>query len=81
MGDIRAGRDTINVFGSVGTRLLPYVSLVADWNGQDLGVGLPISIPFGGGTSFQITPAYVDLVNNETGGSRFVVSGGLGFNF
>ena len=81
VGDIRAGRDTINVFGSIGTRLLPYVSLVADWNGQDLGVGLPISIPFGGGTSFQITPALVDLVNNETGGSRFVVSGGLGFNF
>jgi len=81
VGDIRAGRDTINVFGSVGTRLFPGVSLVADWNGQDLGVGLPISIPFGGGTSFQITPALVDLVNNETGGSRFTVSGGLGFSF
>lgn len=81
VGDIRTGRDTINVFGSVGTRLLPFVSVVADWNGQDLGVGLPISIPFGGGTSFQITPALVDLVNNETGGSRFAVSGGFGFNF
>ncbi len=81
VGDIRNGRDTINVFGSVGTRLLPFVSVVADWNGQDLSVGLPISIPFGGGTSFQITPAYVDLVNNETGGSRFAVSGGFGFNF
>ncbi len=81
VGDIRNGRDTINVFGSVGTRLFSNVSLVADWNGQDLGVGLPISIPFGGGTSFQITPALVDLVNNETGGSRFTVSGGLGFNF
>ena len=80
VGDIRAGRDTINVFGSVGTHLFPGVSLVADWNGQDLGVGLPISIPLGG-ASFQITPAYVDLVNNETGGSRFVVSGGLGFSF
>jgi hypothetical protein len=81
VGDIRNGKDTINVFGSVGTRLFSNVSLVADWNGQDLGVGLPISIPFGSGTSFQITPALVDLVNNETGGSRFTVSGGLGFNF
>jgi hypothetical protein len=81
VGDIRAGRDTINVFGSIGTRLSPNFSLVADWNGQDLGVGLPISIPFGGGTSLQITPALVDLVNNETGGSRFAVSGGLGFSF
>ena len=80
VGDIRSGRDTINVFGSVGTRLLPFVTLIADWNGQDLGIGLPISIPLGG-ASLQITPAYVDLVNNETGGSRFVVSGGLGFSF
>jgi S-layer homology domain len=54
VGDIRTGNDTINIFGSVGTRLSSNFSLVADWNGQDLGVGLPISIPFGGGTSFQI---------------------------
>jgi hypothetical protein len=82
VGDIRTGRDTINVFGSIGTRLSSNFSLVADWNGQDLGVGLPITIPFGdGGTSIQVTPALVDLVNNETGGSRFVVSGGLGFQF
>lgn len=81
VGDIRAGRDNINVFGSLGTRLFSNVSLVADWNGQDLGVGLPISIPFGGGSSFQVTPALVDLVNSETGGSRFAVSAGLGFSF
>jgi S-layer homology domain len=81
VGDIRTGKDTINIFGSVGTNLFSNVSVVADWNGQDLGVGLPITIPFGGGSSFQITPALVDLTNSETGGSRFVVSGGLGFNF
>jgi hypothetical protein len=81
VGDIRRGVDTINIFGSLGTKLSSNFSLVADWNGQDLGVGLPISIPLGGGSSFQITPALVDLVNPETGGSRFVVSGGLGFNF
>jgi hypothetical protein len=81
VGDIRNGRDTINVFGSVGTRLSSNLSLIADWNGQDLGVGLPITFPLGSGSSFQITPALVDLVNNETGGSRFVVSGGLGFQF
>jgi hypothetical protein len=80
VGDIRNNRDTVNVFGSVGTRLSPNFSLVADWNGQDLGVGLPITIPFGA-SAFQITPALVDLANSETGGSRFVVSGGLGFRF
>jgi S-layer homology domain len=81
VGDIRTGKDNINVFGSIGTKLFSNVALVADWNGQDIGVGLPISIPFGGGSSFQITPALVDLGNSETGGSRFTVSGGLGFNF
>jgi hypothetical protein len=81
VGDIRRGIDSINVFGSLGTRLSSNFSLVADWNGQDLGVGLPITVPFGESASFQITPAFVDLVNSETGGSRFVVSGGLGLQF
>ncbi len=81
VGNIVKGTDTINVFGSVGTKLSSNLSLVADWNGQDLGVGLPITLQLGTGSSFQITPALVDLVNPETGGSRFTVSGGLGFNF
>ncbi len=81
IGDIRANKDNINVFGSVGTRLFSNVSLVGDWNGQDLSVGLPITIPFGGGSALQVTPAIVDIANPETGGSRFSVSGGLGFHF
>ncbi len=80
VGDIRANRENINVFGSLGTRLSPNFSLVADFNGQDLGIGLPITIPFGA-SALQITPALVDIANSETGGSRFVVSGGLGFRF
>jgi hypothetical protein len=79
VGDIRANKDNINVFGSLGTRLFSNVSLVGDWNGQDLSVGLPITIPFGGGSSLQVTPAVVDIP--ETGGSRFSVSGGLGIRF
>jgi hypothetical protein len=81
VGDIRGNKDNINVFGSLGTRLFSNISLVGDWNGQDLSVGLPITIPFGGGTSFQVTPALVDIANPETGGSRFSVSGGLGLHF
>jgi hypothetical protein len=81
VGDIRSpGKDSYNVFGSVGTRLSPNFAVIADWNGQDLSVGLPITIPFGG-TSLQVVPSLVDLVNKETGGSRFVVNAGLGFHF
>jgi S-layer homology domain len=81
IGDIRTNKDNTNVFGSLGTRLFSNVSLVGDWNGQDLSIGLPITIPFGGGSAFQVTPAIVDIANPETGGSRFSVSGGLGFRF
>jgi hypothetical protein len=81
IGDIRTNKDNVNVFGSLGTRLFSNISLVGDWNGQDLSVGLPITIPFGGGSSFQVTPAIVDIANPETGGSRFSVSGGLGLHF
>jgi S-layer homology domain len=80
VGDIRTGKDSYNVFGSIGTRLSPNFSLIADWNGQDLSVGLPITIPLGG-ASLQVVPSLVDLVNKETGGSRFVVNGGIGFQF
>jgi hypothetical protein len=80
VGDIRTGKDSYNVFGSIGTRLSRNFSLIADWNGQDLSVGLPITIPFGS-ANFQVVPSLVDLVNKETGGSRFVVNAGLGFQF
>jgi hypothetical protein len=80
VGDIRNNKDSYNVFGSIGTRLSPNFSLIADWNGQDLSVGLPITIPFGS-ANLQVVPSLVDLVNKETGGSRFVVNAGLGFQF
>ncbi len=80
VGDIRRGKDSYNVFGSVGTRLSPNFSLIADWSGQDLSIGLPITIPLGS-TSLQVVPSLQDLVNPETGGSRFVVNAGLGFSF
>jgi S-layer homology domain len=81
VGDIRTGKDNYGVFGSLGTRLSPNISLVADWNGQDLGIGLPISIYLGDSVSIQLVPAMADLINPETGGSRFTINGGLGFRF
>jgi hypothetical protein len=81
VGDIRTGKDSYGVFGSLGTRLSPNISLVADWNGQDLGIGLPIAIYLGDSVSLQFVPSIVDLVNKETGGSRFTLNGGLGFRF
>jgi S-layer homology domain len=81
IGDIRNRKDGYGVFGSLGTRLSPNFSLVADWNGQDIGVGLPITIYLGDTTTIQLVPSIVDLVNKESGGSRFTLNGGLGFRF
>ena len=81
VGDIRTGKDSYGVFGSLGTRLSPNFSLVADWNGQDLGVGIPITLYLGDSATIQVVPSVVDLVNKETGGARFVINGGLGFRF
>ncbi|WP_373541087.1 S-layer homology domain-containing protein [Chamaesiphon sp.] len=81
VGDIRTGKDSYGVFGSLGTRLSPNLSLVADWNGQDLGVGVPITLYLGDSATLQVVPSVVDLVNKETGGARFVVNAGLGFRF
>jgi S-layer homology domain len=81
VGDIRNGKDGYGVFGSLGTRLSRNFSLVADWNGQDLNIGLPISVYLGDTTTLQLVPSIVDLVNKETGGARFTINGGLGFRF
>jgi hypothetical protein len=81
VADIATGKDNIQIFGGIGTRLSPNFSLAADWNGQDLNIGLPIDIPLSSNLSLSILPSISDLINKETGGSRFVVSGGLGLNF
>ncbi len=81
VGDVRLDRNTYGVFGSIGTRLSPNVSIIADWDGQDLGIGIPVGFPLGDSFAVQVMPAMVDLINPETGGSRFTLSGGLGFRF
>ncbi|WP_310483803.1 S-layer homology domain-containing protein [Chamaesiphon sp. VAR_48_metabat_403] len=81
VGDIRNGKNSYGVFGSLGTRLSPNFSLVADWNGQDLNLGLPITVYLNDSATIQLVPSIVDLVNKETGGSRFTLNAGLGFRF
>lgn len=81
IGDIRSGKGGYGVFGSVGTRLSPNFSLVADWNGQDLNIGLPITVYLSDSSTIQLVPAAVDLVNRETGGPRWIINGGVGFRF
>jgi hypothetical protein len=77
--DIRSGDGSVNLFGSVGVRVAEPVSFIADWSGQDLGLGLSIS-PFRD-IPLTITPAIVDITGNSNSDARFVIGVGYGINF
>jgi hypothetical protein len=85
--DVRAGNKTIAAFGSAALRIWEPVSLIVDWPGQDLNVGVSI-VPF---KEFPLvlTPAINDLTglagtfNYGTGTvrPRFSLGAGLAFKF
>lgn len=76
--DIANDRDGINVFGNVAVRVAQPVSLIAEWSGQDLGVGVSIA-PFKN-IPLVITPAVRDLAGAGDG-PRFVLGTGFAYKF
>ncbi|HEY9815605.1 MAG TPA: hypothetical protein V6D20_07380 [Candidatus Obscuribacterales bacterium] len=74
--DVDEGNDTIGAFGSVAVRLAEPVSLVTEWTGQDLAIGLSVA-PFAN-RSIVITPALRDITGAGDG-ARFVL--GIGASF
>ena len=78
LGALRAEDNDVNVFGNVAVRVAQPVSFIAEWSGQDLGVGLSI-IPFKN-LPLVITPAVRDIAGAGDG-ARFVLGGGLLYRF
>ena len=72
------GDDEINVFGSVAVRAVKSASIIAEWTGQDLGVGVSVA-PFPN-IPLVITPALRDITGAGDG-TRFVVGTGFSFKF
>lgn len=68
----------VNVFGNVAVRVVQPVSLIAEWSGQDLGVGVSF-VPFKN-IPFVITPAVRDITGAGDG-PRFVLGTGFAFKF
>lgn len=68
----------VNAFGNVAVRVAEPVSLIAEWSGQDLGVGASIA-PFKN-IPLVITPAVRDIVGAGDG-PRFVLGTGMAFKF
>ena len=72
------GDDEISVFGSVAVRAVKSASIIAEWSGQDLGVGVSVA-PFPN-IPLVITPALRDITGAGDG-TRFVVGTGFSFKF
>lgn len=78
-GAIDAGSNDPNFFGSVGLRVLPQLSLVNSWTGNQLNMGISAA-PFQD-IPFTLTLGAGDVTNNRGNGVRFLMNGGFGFSF
>lgn len=67
-----------NVFGNLALRIIRPVSLIAEWTGQDIALGLSIA-PFRN-FPFVITPAVRDVTGSGYA-PRFVIGAGVSFKF
>lgn len=77
-GAIRADSNDPNVFGSLGLRVIPDVSVITNWTGSGLGLGLSAT-PFD--TPLVLTAGVSDLTDNTANGTRFIGSLGYSFSF
>jgi hypothetical protein len=73
------GKDGVNPFGSAALRIQEPVSLIVDWSGQDLNLGLSIT-PLRDWGLF-INPSLADVTRNAGDGMRFVMGVGFGYVF
>lgn len=77
--DVYAGKSGVNVFGSMGVRLLEQAAAIADWTGQDLTLALSL-VPFVR-VPVVITPGFADVTGRAGSGARFTLGIGVGFKF
>lgn len=75
---IEDDEDQINVFGSLAFRVAQPVSLITEWTGQDLALGLSVA-PFKN-IPLTITPALRDVAGGDDS-VHFALGVGLGFPF
>jgi len=77
-GAIEAGDNPLNVFGSLGLRVIPEVSLVSGWTGSALGLGVsaaPFDFPL------VFTAGVSDVTGNTRSGARVNAAVGYSFGF
>jgi hypothetical protein len=72
-------RGSIGVFGSAGLRVHEKVTLIGDWGGQDLNLGVSV-LPLRW-VPLVITPAWADVLGRNGHRSSFLLGVALGFKF
>lgn len=77
--DVADDRASVGVFASSSLRVADPVSLVVEWTGQDMTVGLGI-VPFKD-FPLTLTPALTDITGSAGDGTRFIFGVGVGVNF
>jgi|GEM_PF-4986863 len=73
------GKDSVGVFGSVGLQVLPNASVITEWSGSSLNLGVSY-VPFRS-IPFFLSGTAIDVANSTGFGTRYAVGGSLGFNF
>lgn len=73
------GVGSLGVFGSAGLQVLPNLSVITDWTGQNLNLGVSY-VPFAS-VPLYVNGALVDPLGSTSFGLRYSLSVGFGFNF
>lgn len=77
--DVQSHRQTFNPFASIGVRVAEPASVVADWTGQNLNLGVSL-VPFRW-IPLVISPNVADVFHTSGDGARFTLGAGVGFKF
>ena len=81
LSDVTANRDTVNLFGSLGFRATENVGVVADWDGNGVNLGLPLTLKIGDSLGLQVVPSWLNVSGSNGSSSQFGLGGGIGFSF
>ena len=72
-------KNGINVFGSIAVRVMPFLTAITEWTGQDMNLGFSLR-PYSG-LPVTITPAVVDLTGRAGDRPRFSIGVATTYDF
>lgn len=84
IGSLKAGENVPNVFGSVGFRVIPRLSLISTWTGSQLNVGTsiaPLNVPLTINLAATDVTSNRDFDDDQISRTGFLMSTGYVFKF